>query len=150
MPPPRYGKASKASKKEEKKPSGPSQAELLAKAREALQAVVDEIRGRQGIDERTKAVMARSAENAENRRLAIKQERIEREKARTMEKIEREHLRAAASPFRFWSKDVVPSPTPQSPFQLQLALSVYHVQLRAKRLQHPCAMHRCLVFSDED
>ncbi|KAH8044820.1 hypothetical protein JL720_16939 [Aureococcus anophagefferens] len=44
MPPPRYGKASKASKKEEKKPSGPSQAELLAKAREAQIAERDRVR----------------------------------------------------------------------------------------------------------
>ncbi|TPV92288.1 MAG: hypothetical protein B7733_26590 [Myxococcales bacterium FL481] len=66
----------------------------LDEAQASLQKVVDEIRGREGIDERTKAVMLRSAEEAENRRLALKQERVEREKEKTMVNIERDHLRA--------------------------------------------------------
>lgn len=66
----------------------------LDEAQASLQKVVDEIRARSGIDERTKAVMLRSAEEAENRRLAVKQDRIEREKEKTMVKIERDHLRA--------------------------------------------------------
>ncbi|MEE9385930.1 MAG: Gldg family protein [Nannocystaceae bacterium] len=66
----------------------------LKGAQEALQAVVDEIRSRKGIDDRTKTIMLKSAEQAENRRLQIKQNRIDREKGKTMAAIEREHLRA--------------------------------------------------------
>jgi ABC-2 type transport system permease protein len=65
----------------------------LAEAQAALDAAVEAIRGKEGLDETTKAVMVKSAEAAENRRLKAKQEKIERDKTRAITKIEAEHAR---------------------------------------------------------
>jgi ABC-2 type transport system permease protein len=64
---------------------------------EAAQAALDEavaaIKGRTDLDETAKAVMVRSAEEAENRRLDVKEQKIEREKAKAIHRIETEHKR---------------------------------------------------------
>ena len=65
----------------------------LAEAQKALNAKIDEIRNREGLDETTKAIMMRQQEEAENRRLKIDQDKIEREKSRQISKIENEHLK---------------------------------------------------------
>ena len=72
--------------------SGEADAQI-AEAQKALTERVEEIRNREGLDENTKAIMAKSAEEAENRRLQAKQEKIEREKARAVARIETEHAR---------------------------------------------------------
>ena len=46
------------------------------------------------IDERTKAIMAKSAQEAESRRFSVRKQQIEREKKKETDKIETEHLRA--------------------------------------------------------
>ncbi|MEZ4451524.1 MAG: GldG family protein [Nannocystaceae bacterium] len=65
----------------------------LKAAQAALEAAVKAIQDRTDLDETTKAVLLKSAEDAENRRLAAKREVIEREKARVVARIEAEHLR---------------------------------------------------------
>jgi ABC-2 type transport system permease protein len=66
----------------------------IEEAQAALDAQIAEIRARTGIDETTKAIMAKSAEEAENRRLKLQRERIERDKAKQVQKIETEHQQA--------------------------------------------------------
>ena len=65
----------------------------LKEAQAALDAKIEEIRGRSGIDETTKAIMASQAQQAESRRLQLRQEQINREKEKQIAKIETEHLR---------------------------------------------------------
>lgn len=65
----------------------------LDEAQQALEQAVAAIRDKQGLDETTKAIMIQSAEDAENRRLQAKQERIEREKQRAIARTEMEHRR---------------------------------------------------------
>ncbi|MFO7562054.1 MAG: Gldg family protein [Enhygromyxa sp.] len=65
----------------------------LEEAKQSLQAAVTEISQRTGIDENTKKVMIRAAEEAENRRLQAQTEQIEREKAQQIDKIKAEHAR---------------------------------------------------------
>ncbi|MCA9717307.1 MAG: hypothetical protein KC468_21710, partial [Myxococcales bacterium] len=65
----------------------------LAQAKAALEAKVKQIQEREGVDETTKAVLIQSAEDAENRRLNAKTERIEREKARAITRAEAELAR---------------------------------------------------------
>lgn len=65
----------------------------LDEAQKALEGAVAAIREKQGLDETTKAIMIQSAEDAENRRLQAKQERIEREKARAVARTEIDHRR---------------------------------------------------------
>lgn len=69
-----------------------AEADLKA-AQAALEAAVKAIQERTDLDETTKAVLLKSAEEAENRRLNAKREVIEREKARVVARIEAEHLR---------------------------------------------------------
>lgn len=66
----------------------------IDEAQAALDAKVAEIKAREGLDATTKAIMARSAEEAENRRLSQKRESIERDKAKQVQKIETEHQRS--------------------------------------------------------
>lgn len=65
----------------------------LQEAQRALDEAVAAIRSREGLDETTKAIMVESAEAAENRRLAAKQERIEQDKKRAIARTETEHRR---------------------------------------------------------
>ncbi len=66
----------------------------ISEAQAALDAAVAEIRAKTGIDDRTKEIMIRAAEQAENRRLQAQTEQIEREKAQEIDKIKAEHARA--------------------------------------------------------
>ncbi len=65
----------------------------LKDAQAALDAVVAAIKSRGDLDETTKAVMVQSAEAAENRRLKVKEDKIEREKAKAINRIETAHRR---------------------------------------------------------
>jgi ABC-2 type transport system permease protein len=68
----------------------------LEDAKRSLEAAVAGVRERQELDDTTKAIMLRSAEEAENRRLQQRTEAIEREKAKTIAKIERKHQQAVS------------------------------------------------------
>ncbi len=65
----------------------------LADAQKALDEAVAAIKGRTDLDETTKEVMVASAQEAENRRLDVKEGKIEREKAKAINRIETEHKR---------------------------------------------------------
>jgi ABC-2 type transport system permease protein len=65
----------------------------LEDAQKALDEAVAAIKGRKDLDEHTKDVMVTSAEAAENRRLDVKETKIQREKAKAINKIETEHKR---------------------------------------------------------
>lgn len=73
-----------------------AEAELKA-AQEALDAAVKKIQDDTSLDETTKAVLLKSREEAENRRLAAKREQIEREKARALKQTENERDKAVES-----------------------------------------------------
>jgi ABC-2 type transport system permease protein len=77
---------------ERRKANDKATAELEA-AEKALKAAVEEIRNRTDLDEQTKAVMASSAEKAENRRLDVKEQAIEREKEKAVRKIDHQQKR---------------------------------------------------------
>jgi len=66
----------------------------IAEAQASLDAAVAEIRAKTGIDDRTKEIMIRAAEQAENRRVQAQTEQIEREKSQQIDKIKSEHARA--------------------------------------------------------
>jgi ABC-2 type transport system permease protein len=66
----------------------------IAEAQAALDVAVAEIRAKTGIDDRTREIMIRAAEQAENRRLQAQTEQIEREKSQEIDKIKAEHARA--------------------------------------------------------
>ncbi|NVB42110.1 Gldg family protein [Pseudenhygromyxa sp. WMMC2535] len=68
--------------------------EELEEAQAALDRAVEAIRAKTDIDETTKQIMIRSAEEAENRRLQAQTEQIEREKAQQIDRIKAEHARA--------------------------------------------------------
>jgi ABC-2 type transport system permease protein len=65
----------------------------LDEAQTALDEAVAAIKGRTDLDETTKEVMVESAQQAENRRLDVKEAKIEREKAKAINRIETEHKR---------------------------------------------------------
>lgn len=65
----------------------------IEEAQAALDAVVASIRAETGIDDRTKEIKIRAAEEAENRRLQGQTEQIEREKAQEIDRIKAEHAR---------------------------------------------------------
>lgn len=69
-----------------------AQAEL-EEAKASLEAAVKAIQDQTGLDETTKKVMLKSAEQAENRRLQARNEAIEREKAKAVGKIETTYQR---------------------------------------------------------
>jgi len=73
--------------------SAKAEADIKA-AQEALDAAVKKINEDASLDEATKAVLLKSAEEAENRRLTAKREQITRDKVRAMERTESEHLGA--------------------------------------------------------
>lgn len=65
----------------------------LEEAKKSLEAAVDAIEQRTDLDDTTKAIMLKSAEQAENRRLQARQESIEREKAKAVGKVETRYQR---------------------------------------------------------
>jgi ABC-2 type transport system permease protein len=66
----------------------------LEAAQKALDEAVTAIKAKTDLDETTKQIMIRSAEEAENRRLQAQTEQIEREKAKSVDKIRADHARA--------------------------------------------------------
>jgi ABC-2 type transport system permease protein len=62
-------------------------------AQASLDQAVAMIRAETGIDERTKEIKIRAAEEAENRRLQAQTEQIERDKAQEIDKIKADHAR---------------------------------------------------------
>lgn len=66
----------------------------IEEAQAALDEAVASIRARTDLDDTTKQIMIRSAEEAENRRLQAQTETIEREKAQEIDRIKAEHARA--------------------------------------------------------
>lgn len=73
-----------------------AEAELKG-AQEALDAAVKKVQDDASLDETTKAVLLKSREEAENRRLAAKREQIERDKARALKATENERDKAVES-----------------------------------------------------
>lgn len=69
-----------------------SEAEL-EEAKKSLEAAVDAIEQRSDLDETTKQIMLKSAEQTENRRLVARTEAIEREKRKAVGKIETRYQR---------------------------------------------------------
>ncbi|MFZ6179531.1 Gldg family protein [Nannocystis pusilla] len=69
----------------------------LKGAQEALDVAVKKIQDDASLDETTKAVLLKSREEAENRRLAAKRETIERDKARALKATENERDKAVES-----------------------------------------------------
>jgi len=65
----------------------------LQEAQAALDEAVAAIKGRTDLDETTKEVMVQSAQEAESRRLQVKEAKIEREKAKAINRIETDHKR---------------------------------------------------------
>jgi ABC-2 type transport system permease protein len=65
----------------------------IEEAQAALDAAVAAIQGETGIDDRTKQIKIRAAEEAENRRLQAQTEQIEREKAQEVDRVKAEHAR---------------------------------------------------------
>jgi ABC-2 type transport system permease protein len=66
----------------------------LEAAQKALDEAVTAIKAKTDLDDTTKQIMIRSAEEAENRRLQAQTEQIEREKAKSVDKIRADHARA--------------------------------------------------------
>lgn len=65
----------------------------LEEAKKSLEAAVDAIEQRADLDDTTKQIMLKSAEQAENRRLAARTEAIERDKAKAVGKVETRYQR---------------------------------------------------------
>ncbi len=65
----------------------------LEEAKKSLEAAVETIQQRSDLDETTKKIMLKSAEQAENRRLQARTESIEREKAKAVGKVETRYQR---------------------------------------------------------
>jgi ABC-2 type transport system permease protein len=87
-------KAANEERQEKLKAANKAAEDKIAEAQAALDAAVAEIQAKTGIDERTKDIMIRAAESAENRRVQAQTEQIEREKAQEIDKIKTEHARA--------------------------------------------------------
>lgn len=78
--------------------SANAQAEAdLKSAQEALDAAVKKVQDDASLDETTKAVLLKSREEAENRRLTVKREQIERAKGRALKQTENERDKAVES-----------------------------------------------------
>ncbi|MCR9164133.1 MAG: Gldg family protein [Nannocystaceae bacterium] len=85
----------------------------LEEAKTALEAAVAAVQERDDLDETTKQVLLKSAEETENRRLAAKTDKIEREKQRAIAKTETEHRRSVdeiQNRIRIWSLLLPPIP----------------------------------------
>jgi ABC-2 type transport system permease protein len=87
-------KAANEERQDKLKAANKAAEDKIAEAQAALDAAVAEIQAKTGIDERTKDIMIRAAESAENRRVQAQTEQIEREKAQEIDKIKSEHSRA--------------------------------------------------------
>jgi ABC-2 type transport system permease protein len=86
-------KAANEERQDKLKVANKAAEDKIAEAQAALDAAVAEIQAKSGIDERTKDIMIRAAEAAENRRVQAQTEQIEREKAQEIDKIKSEHTR---------------------------------------------------------
>ncbi len=85
----------------------------LEEAKTALEAAVAAVQERDDLDETTKQVLLKSAEETENRRLLAKTDKIEREKQRAIAKTETEHRRSVdeiQNRIRIWSLLLPPIP----------------------------------------
>jgi len=85
----------------------------LEEAKTALEAAVAAVQERADLDETTKAVMLKSAEETENRRLGAKTVKIERDKQRAIAKTETKHRRSVdeiQNRIRIWSLLLPPIP----------------------------------------
>lgn len=85
----------------------------LEEAKKALEAAVAAVEERDDLDETTKQVLLKSAEETENRRLAAKTDKIEREKQRMIAKTETQHRRTVdeiQNRIRIWSLLLPPIP----------------------------------------
>lgn len=85
--------ASKRRNEEIKTASAKAEADIK-EAQAALDAAVKKINDDASLDETAKAVLLKSAEEAENRRLNAKREKIQRDKIRAVERTQTEHLAA--------------------------------------------------------
>ena len=82
-------------------------------AKTALEAAVAAVKERADLDETTKQVLLKSAEETENRRLIAKTETIERDKQRAVARTETEHRRSVdeiQNRIRIWSLLLPPIP----------------------------------------
>lgn len=86
-------KAANEERQDKLKAANKAAEDKLKEAQTALNTAVAEISQKTGIDENTKKVMIRAAEEAENRRLQAQTEQIEREKAQQIDTIKAEHAR---------------------------------------------------------
>ncbi len=86
-------KASDKRNEEVEAANAKAEADIKA-AQDALDAAVKKIDEDKALDETTKQVLLKSAEEAENRRLNAKREQITRDKVRAIERTESEHLQA--------------------------------------------------------
>ncbi len=85
----------------------------LEEAKTALEAAVAAVKERDDLDDTTKEVLLKSAEETENRRLAAKTDVIERDKMRAVAKTETEHRRTVdeiQNRIRIWSLLLPPIP----------------------------------------
>ncbi len=85
----------------------------LEEAKTALEAAVAAVKERDDLDETTKQVLLKSAEETENRRLIAKTETIERDKLRAVARTETEHRRSVdeiQNRIRIWSLLLPPIP----------------------------------------
>jgi len=85
----------------------------LEEAKTALEAAVAAVKERADLDETTKQVLLKSAEETENRRLIAKTETIERDKQRAVARTETEHRRSVdeiQNRIRIWSLLLPPIP----------------------------------------
>ncbi len=85
----------------------------LEEAKKALEAAVAAVQERADLDETTKQVLLKSAEETENRRLAAKTDKIERDKQRAIAKTETKHRRSVdeiQNRIRIWSLLLPPIP----------------------------------------
>jgi len=87
-------KEASARRNEEIKTASTTAENDIKEAQAALDAAVKKINDDASLDETTKAVMLKSAEEAENRRLNAKREKIQRDKVRAIERTQTEHLAA--------------------------------------------------------
>ncbi len=87
-------KAANEDRQDKLKAANKAAEDKIKEAQAALNAAVAEIEAKTGIDDRTKEIMIRAAEQAENRRVQAQTEQIERDKSQQIDKIKAEHARA--------------------------------------------------------
>lgn len=87
-------KAANEERQDQLKEASQAAEDRITEAQASLDQAVASIRAETGIDERTKEIKIRAAEEAENRRLQVQTEQIEREKSQQIDKIKAQHARA--------------------------------------------------------